>query len=251
MLDVTRLSSQGEGGLEGARFNLFQKGRQSTISRALRSAELGSASAAIRLSKVASKPPRLVAETKQVGVGHLLMPHQAHSGKSDCPRERQFIGPELVVLGGGVSGENLNCFAGLNGVAGKGGIGNDTNETSLSERASRPTSGAVAAEPLQCQVVPLVAGPQQRDQQVRIKQAGLHAPSASIRRTSSVVTGGESAGNLKTTIPPLFCEGVGALRPRRMRSDTVLPSEAPRSLACRAAISRMSSSKVSVVLMLE
>jgi len=77
---------------------------------------------------------------------------------------------------------------------------------------------------------------------------GLHAPSASIRRTSSVVTGGESNGSWKTTIPPLSCEAVGALRPRRKRSDTVRLSETPRSFAWRAASSRMSSSRVGVVL---
>ena len=78
----------------------------------------------------------------------------------------------------------------------------------------------------------------------------IHAPPASILRTSSVVTGGESVGNRKTTRPPSLQEWVGAVRPRRSRSNTVLLSETRRSFACRVTRSRMSSSKFNVVLMM-
>ena len=187
-------------------------------------------------------------ETQQVGVRHLLMPHQPDAGEGDRFGDRKFILPEGMVLGGGVGGENLDRFARLDGVPGECGIRNDADETSLGEGARCPALGAMTGEPPQRQFMPLMAGSEQRDEQVGVEQIALHTPSASIRRTSSVVTLGESAGRWKTTRPSLFWAGVGAFKPLRNRSDTVLPSETPRSFAWRLASSKTSSSRVRVVL---
>src|SRR5262249_15781827 len=155
--------------------------------------------------------------------------------------DRKFIRPKGVVLGDGVGRQNVDGFAGLNGVAGERGVRHDADETDLSEGARRPALRAVAGEPLQRQVMSLLAGPEQRNEQIGVEQIALHTPSASMRRTSSVVTFGESAGRWKTTRPSLSFAGVEALNPLRKRSETVLPSETPRSFACRAASSRTSS----------
>ena len=121
--------------------------------------------------------------------------------------------------------------------------------TSLGEGARHPAPRAMTGEPLQRQFMPFMAGPEQCDEQVGVEQIAVHTPSVSIRRMSFVVTFGESAGRWKTTRPSLFWAGVEAFNPRRNRSDTVLLSETPRSLAWRAASSRTSSSRVRVVLM--
>src|ERR1043166_1704208 len=94
----------------------------------------------------------------------------------------------------------------------------------------------------------LLAGPEQRDQQVGIQQVTVHPPSVSSRRTSSVVTFGESAGSWNMQIPFSSREAVAAFKPRRTRSETVLPSETPRTFARRAANSKTSSSSAIVVL---
>src|SRR5262249_14950062 len=138
---------------------------------------------------------------------------------------------ENMVFGGGVDGENVNCFAGLDRVAREGGIRHDADEAGLSEGTRRPAFRPMTSEPPQRQGMLLMAGPKKSDEQIGVEQVTLHAPSVSIRRTSSVVTFGESSGRWKTTSPPLSWAGVVALSPRRKRSDTVLPSETPRSLA--------------------
>ena len=187
-------------------------------------------------------------EPQQVGIRHLLMTHQPDAGKGDRFEDRKFIRPEGVILGDGIGGENPNRIAGLDGVPRKCRVGDDADETCLGHGARRPTLGAMTGKPLQCQIMPLVAGPKQGDEQVGVEQVTLHTPSTSMRRTSSRVTFGESAGRWNTTMPSLSWAGVEAFSPLRNRSDTVLPSETPRSLAWRAASSRTSSSNVSVVL---
>ena len=115
-------------------------------------------------------------QAEQVGVGHLLVTHQPHAGKGDGLGDRQVIRPESVVLGGGVGGENMDRLARLDGVAGKSGIRYDTNEACLRDGARRPTLRAMTGKPLQRQIMPFVAGPEQRNQQVGVEQVALHIP---------------------------------------------------------------------------
>jgi len=75
------------------------------------------------------------------------MPQQPHTGKSNGLGERQFIGPERMILGGGVGGEHLNRFARLDGVAGERWIRDDPDKTGLGEGARGPALGAMTGEP--------------------------------------------------------------------------------------------------------
>jgi hypothetical protein len=188
-------------------------------------------------------------QAQEIRVRHLLMPQQPHAGKGHRFGKGQVVRPEPVVLGRRVGHEDLDGLSRLHCVAGEGGVGHDANESRFRQGTRGPALGAMAGEPLQGRFVPLMGRPEQCDQEVGVEQITVHAPSASIRRTASVVTEGESAGNWNTTSPPLSWAGVGALKPRRTRSDTVLPSETRRSFAWRAAKARMSSSRDNVVLM--
>jgi hypothetical protein len=186
-------------------------------------------------------------QAEQIGIGHLLMPDQPLAGKRNRLGERGIIGPECMVLGRGIGGQELNGLARLDGIAGEGRVGHNPHESRLGERAGRPPFCAVAAEPSKRHCMILMGRPEQRDQQVGIEEPWGHSPSVSSRRTCSVVTRGDSAGSLNTITPPRSWEGVGALRPRRTSSETAFPKDKPRAFAWRAASSTMSSSSVKVV----
>ena len=104
------------------------------------------------------------------------MSHQPDAGKGDRFGDRQLVRPERVVLGGGVGGENVNCFARLDGVARERGVRHAADETGLGEGARRPALRAMTGEPLQRQVMPLVTGPEQRDEQVGVEQVPFIRP---------------------------------------------------------------------------
>ena len=91
--------------------------------------------------------------------------------------------------------EHLSRFSGLNGITRERGIRDDSNETGLGEWTRSPAPAASTIKPVHRDTVVLVTGPEQRNQQVGVEEVPTHRPSASIRRTSTVVTFGESTGS--------------------------------------------------------
>lgn len=119
-------------------------------------------------------------------------------------RDLYAVRPKVVTSMTEVLVEKRQCFDGRKGVSREGGIRNNSNQSKLGKRTRRPARVRTSGKPAMRHIMVLVSRPQQRGQNIHVKQCRLHGTSSRNSSTSAAVTLGDCRLR-RTTRRPLRC----------------------------------------------
>jgi hypothetical protein len=190
-------------------------------------------------------------ESQQVRIRHLSVTDDRDTENLEGLRISDIRRPEPVAPMVQVGTEYLKRLFRRDGAGGHRGIGNDSDESSLGERAGGPSLTTSVTKPLLGGFMKTMRRPSERDQQIDVEQIGFaaHRSSSQSRLTCSAVTAGNPGGGSNTSKPLAKRRvGQGAFIPRSSNSDTASPMGRARSAAYRFACLYTSSLRLSVVL---
>ena len=134
-------------------------------------------------------------QSEQIGVGDLSMSHNPFSQLFKCVGDGEVVGPKAVTWQIRVGLKHGHRILRGKGPRRKCGIGQDSNQSILSDRTGGPAISGVPGKPDPCPFMGIMLGPSQRDQHIRIKQEDRHQISSSSNSfTRALETRGPSDG---------------------------------------------------------
>jgi hypothetical protein len=168
---------------------------------------------------------------QQVSVCELFIALQAGFHPFHCRGNLKAVRPEFVTRMSEIFVEERECFARRQRVSRKGGIRDDTDESELGQRARRPPRIDTTTKPTMRYVMVFVRRPEERRQDIEVKERRFHGSSARSSSTRAAVIFGDRRLRRRTRRP--LRSSVTSGRSAALLTNSLTAS--PRVSRCRSA----------------